>query len=366
MVFSDRCLDSRIFHLYDPSPVQNFGDFLPRFMARAMMLQPRVQCDAYLLVGSLLSDDNVTRILRSRAGTMNGRLAVWGCGARSEDSLSPELAERCAFFAVRGPRTRDALNLPSNTPLGDPGFLAPLFHTPPRMGGGGTLCIPHFGDGRGDAELLEMSGADKCVRPVVEANDVALASLLNQIAAADFVLSNSMHGAIIACAYGRPFAFWDNGHLDVPFKWLDLSESISIPLAFQTDVASGRAHYDDVIKPSLKPIGNLDLLLASPFAARPSVLLRAAVLDGALGQQAAQPLIDAFEAHPAENEANRDRMREITDQHLRRGAGGLFSKLEAGRLGIMNKSQDLALWARRNTSPELRGRLKRTILRRGS
>ena len=118
------------------------------------------------------------------------------------------------------------------------------------------------------------------MRPAVQATERALRHILDRIAGARFVLSASLHGAITAFAYGRPFAFWDNGHVDVPFKWHDFAESIDVPCQFARDVPAGMALYDEVLVPRAKPLALTPILDVCPFAVRPAALVRALLHDG--------------------------------------------------------------------------------------
>jgi hypothetical protein len=97
---------------------------------------------------------------------------------------------------------------------------------------GRTICIPHIHEPKPHDELLRLSGAELILSPEIDASEDALRDLLDKIASAEFVLTGSLHGAIIACAYKRPFAFWDSGHVDVPFKWEDFARSVNIPAIF--------------------------------------------------------------------------------------------------------------------------------------
>ncbi len=162
---------------------------------------------------------------------------------------------------------------------------------PAREDAGDLICIPHFEDPRQHESLLAMSGCDRLVSPVVDATEAGLREMLEQIAKARFVLSASLHGAIIAFAYRRPFAFWDNGHLDVPFKWADFAASIETAPRFLPDAVSGLAWYREaastIVRPRLLP-----LLLSSPCPPRADAVLAAALADGHL--HAGEPVQDAL------------------------------------------------------------------------
>jgi hypothetical protein len=334
--------DSRINYFVKGAPTQNFGDYLPQILAKEFMLHPRVEADIYRLVGSVIDSTWILRDLRHTIGSQRGHIAFWCCGMRTNVPLDPKVQAMCSFFGVRGPLTRDLLKLPENTVLGDPGLLAPLFHTPSKVPRyeNRAVCIPHIQDIKPDAELLEMSGADLVLRPEIAATEHDLHQILNKIASASFVLTGALHAAIIACAYGRPFAFWDNGHVDIPFKWQDFAASINIPCTFVENVAEGRKIYSGSIAPQLRILPLSPILQICPFFVRPSALLRALSHDGRLrmddARLAAQALedLDCFrpstvcqlQEGSARYRANRDRMVHVIDVRVGR-AKEAFKKL---------------------------------------
>lgn len=273
-------IDERIIYFIKNAPVQNFGDYLPEIFSKDLLGHPRVDADLFRLVGSVIDDRWVRQDLRKVNGHVSGLIAFWGCGKRDATPLSPEIQSHCLFFGARGTLTRDALGLPADTVLGDPGILAPLFHAPtvhPQTNGR-TICIPHIHDTRSQEELLALSGADVLVHPEIEASESAMRDILDRIASADFVLSASLHGAIIACAYGRPFAFWDNGHLDVPFKWDDFASSIAVPARFAKSLADGQKLHSELV-PLIKVPPLAPILENCPFTPQPAALLRALAYD---------------------------------------------------------------------------------------
>lgn len=327
--------DPRIQYFVKGAPVQNFGDYLPELLAKAFFLHPRVDADLYRLIGSVIESSWVLRDLCHHVGTTSGRIAYWCCGMRDARPLEARARAMCQFFGVRGPRTRELLGLPESTVLGDPGLLAPLFHAPAPAPStaGRVICIPHIHDTKDDAALLAISGAELVLRPQVEASEPALRRILDQIAGARFVLTASLHGAIIACAYRVPFAFWDNGHVDIVFKWEDFAGSVGIPATFVSRADQGRALYDEVLAPALRRPPMTPILDVCPFAICPQVLVQALMRDGRLTPQATpHEVIDALDGlaslchagavalqdASAAHRARRDRLPDL----LRRRLGG--------------------------------------------
>lgn len=176
------------------------------------------------------------------------------------------------MLGVRGPLSRHWLDLPADTPLGDPALILPRIFLPSRDDAvaGRTICMPHFLDQTDDATLLALTGADRVLRPNIPANTKVCERLIDAIASARFVLAGALHGAIVAHAFGTPFAFYNAARIDVPFKWQDFAASIGYDCAFVDTVTEGMAYYDaNRGRPSLCWLDGL--LAAAPFPLRAGV-----------------------------------------------------------------------------------------------
>jgi succinoglycan biosynthesis protein ExoV len=148
------------------------------------------------------------------------------------------------YWCVRGPLSAIALGLSSDAAIADGAILTPLAAGfPPRAtGGDGTLVIPHWtslsAPGWPEAtamcglELLDPRASPQCI--------------VSRISSARLVLTESLHGAILAEAYGVPWlAFSASGNLNVA-KWLDWSLSmgrdLEIAIAPAPDVRLAARH----------------------------------------------------------------------------------------------------------------------------
>jgi len=275
-------MDHRIRYYTRNEPLKNFGDYLAEYIWRKALVTPLVQASSYYLVGSAI-DEAIIRntVAQADGGLHQPALAFWCCGARSDRPIPEDLLARCAFFGVRGPLTRSLLGLPLSTPTGDPGFLMPLLYTPStnaeRRLDDHTLCIPHCSEAERAEELRQAAGADRVISAWVR-SDEELHALIDAIVSADFVLTGSLHGAILACAYRRPFAFWDTGFVDIPFKWADFAASIGVEPGFASDMADGFDWYasraQKIVRPGVAPI-----LACCPFGVRSSIVLAANSAD---------------------------------------------------------------------------------------
>ena len=276
-----------------PHEKQNFGDYLSELFVDRIFVNPSFPADAYHLIGSVISDHWIEHSLWS-VGAEAGTVAFWLCGLRDEQGLSPEARRKAAFFGARGPMTRDALGLPKTTVLGDPGFLTPLACPAARRRASvarRSLCIPHFVDPIDDEAALAATGADFVLRPGIDGRESALVGMIDAIANADFVLTGALHGAIIACAYGALFAFFEDGFVDTPFKWRDFSDSIGVPCDFVRSVEQGREWHREAFLPKHKRPQLTPMLAIAPFAARHTIMIAALREDGVLSPQASHEVM---------------------------------------------------------------------------
>ncbi len=171
---------------------------------------------------------------------IKGPVDVWGTGARG----SALDCSRFTFHAVRGPLTVKLLNLPEDTPLGDPALLLPkwiLKGFPMEE----TLYIPHWASADAATNLeLEQTGADELLDMMCARKDVK--DIIRRISSAGFVLTGSLHGAIIAQAYGVPWAFcFPRGRKVVmPFRLEDWCAYLGIKAELVTNLEEGKLWWE--------------------------------------------------------------------------------------------------------------------------
>jgi len=147
---------------------------------------------------------------------------VWGAGCiRGGENLCTEADWRM----VRGPRTRDRLaelGVECNT-MADPALFLPFVYPkdPDYIGGETYCCVPHYVDL--DHKATQDDG---CVSPVTD--DVE--GFIDRICMHGVVMSSSLHGIIIAHAYGIP-AMWvefSDGVVGEGWKFRDYFDSIGV------------------------------------------------------------------------------------------------------------------------------------------
>lgn len=213
-------------------PFLNFGDELSRAVVAEAAGLPvdwaAPERAELVAVGS---------VLEIAAGAP-GRVTVWGTGLRGDptpDRREVLLSNIERVLAVRGPRTRDALGLPADTPLGDPGLLA-YRHVTRAARPREVLVIPHFTQWNTGAGRQQVAAAAGAGLRVVEPS-VAPLAMLRRIAAAQFVYSASLHGVIVAHALGVPAQLLRAEEVRPPeplWKYEDYFDSMALPVEWSS------------------------------------------------------------------------------------------------------------------------------------
>jgi pyruvyltransferase len=190
-------MTSQIAAFWCRSPsARDFGDALNPWLIRQItgrypaFAAPDEPGDKYLVIGSIIEYATPTTV-------------VWGTGLMSRyDWIDP--ATR--IHAVRGPLTRQrALECGAACPeiYGDPALLLPRFYTPRTARRRARLgVVPHYFDKPRLAAYWRPP--DGCKLIDIQGR---VESVIDEITGCDHVLSSSLHGLIVAHAYGVP-AMW--------------------------------------------------------------------------------------------------------------------------------------------------------------
>lgn len=135
---------------------------------------------------------------------------VWGSGLMTAND--PLKGPPSAIHAVRGPLTQEALRkrgIPAPTVLGDPALLVPRFYDPWVFHKTDWGMVPHFTD-------RNHPWIQHCRELRARVIDVfaPVQTVLRQIKACRRILSSSLHGLIVAEAYG------------IPTRWITLGDKV--------------------------------------------------------------------------------------------------------------------------------------------
>jgi len=148
------------------------------------------------------------------SGTGNHRASNWG-----------DIEVR--YWCVRGPVTARTFGLDPGLVLTDGAILSPLSPALPKLStaGAGVAVVPHF-------ETLDFPGWDETSRltgfQIVDPRDTPF-NVIDKISKARLVLTESLHGAILADTYGIPWIAFATSSNFGATKWLDWTASLDLP-----------------------------------------------------------------------------------------------------------------------------------------
>jgi succinoglycan biosynthesis protein ExoV len=194
---------------------ENFGDALNHWLWPRLFPGHTDGDDALLLgIGTVLSEKVPSHPVRKfvlGAGVGNGRL--------------PEVSDEWTFLAVRGPRTAARLGLPPEVAITDSALLlrSQLGAISDRRHA--VSFMPHI-----------ISAYSEHWAPI--ARDVGfhyidprgpIEDVLRDIRESELLITEAMHGAIVADAFRVPWIRVQSGEFHAPTsKWLDWTESLGI------------------------------------------------------------------------------------------------------------------------------------------
>jgi len=197
----------------------NVGDELNEWIWPALIGDLHQNKVAVLGIGTLLNRHFCQRLEDA------SRILVLGTGAGY--GAPPQLDERWSFHAVRGRRTARALGLAADRAVADAAYLlASLDWRQPGPAHGEVVVVPHhrslrYLDWHG---VCEHAGV-RFLSPLAPA-----AEFMQVLAGARLVLSEAMHGAILADIARVPWQGFGFGGQFNPDKWLDWAEMFDLEL----------------------------------------------------------------------------------------------------------------------------------------
>ena len=200
---------------------RNFGDdinfsFLPNLTEQNHVLYKKnIQGNItnYIMIGSILTDKFV-----------NDNTIVWGSGMLRYQKLKNKPKKVCA---VRGPLTRKVLldsNIECPEVYGDPALLMPYYYYPYVQKKYKVGIIPHWS--HIDSPLLNKFRNNEDIKIINFKVYTDWKFIIKQILSCDFIISESLHGLIIAEAYRIPNIWVTFGDIDQDFKYEDFFRSI--------------------------------------------------------------------------------------------------------------------------------------------
>lgn len=200
---------------YYQAPVRNFGDDLNAWLwPRIWPGLERIESFEWLIgIGSVLD---------GRLCKLPGRKLVVGAGYRPTKIGLPTLDE-LTILAVRGRKTCEALKLEPQLAMGDPAVLTPDAWHAANTDRRGIGFMPHYHTSRAYPirAIVEDVGFTY-IDPESEVDDA-----LEALSGVDRIVTEAMHGAIVADALGVPwkrialYGAVREGRESADFKWAD-------------------------------------------------------------------------------------------------------------------------------------------------
>lgn len=245
------------YDLYQNQPY-NLGDSLGEVIIKYMLDQRGIDIDKPI---------SKTKHLYCVGSNIHGGYqdaTIWGSGIFPKDRKRTFLQKICGrkldIRAVRGPLTRElVLQYGHKCPevYGDPAILLPLIYHPEISKVRERLVIPQF---FGEVDFRKNHPDEFMIS--MNTNDYK--SVVNEILASGIVYTSSLHGIILAEAYGIPAVFFRSLNKSKDFKYLDYYYSTG-----RRDVILSNS-FEDALKVSPPPLPDLsklqeDLLNSFPY-----------------------------------------------------------------------------------------------------
>lgn len=173
---------------------------------------------SYLGIGSIITFFSLRKVI------------IWGSGIINPNETKKIKGVPCKILAVRGPKTREELikhNINCPEVYGDPALLFPLLYKPNEVKKYKLGIIPHTTD-KNNNNIKRLLCDDRTLFIDVT-NSSNWRGFINSINQCEFIISSSLHGLIIAEAYGIPskWVLFSDKTDGWNFKFEDFYESIS-------------------------------------------------------------------------------------------------------------------------------------------
>lgn len=195
--------------------VCNLGDYLSEIVVQSC-------CDRWQIpIGKTISKTRHLYAIGSILQMGYQNATVWGSGFAFEPSLMRgllQLGRKLDIRCVRGPKTKETLQrlgfiCPEK--YGDPAVLLPQIYVPTGMlKTEKYIFIPHF---QAEEEARKQYGDDH----IVSMNTNDYKRVIDRIVASDRVISSSLHGIVLAEAYGIPAVYYQDKTSRFAYKYED-------------------------------------------------------------------------------------------------------------------------------------------------
>lgn len=175
---------------------KNWGDeinffFLSKLFGKELVDYVGTKNENYCFIGSIIGDRYI-----------NENTVIWGTGTQYKTKMHKKPKKVCA---VRGPLTRKYLlenNIDCPEIYGDPSLLLPYYYYPELPKKYEIGFIPHWSSL--DSPIVKKLEKDKNIHLIRLSGYNNWLDIINEIVSCKYIVSESLHGLIMAEAYGIP------------------------------------------------------------------------------------------------------------------------------------------------------------------
>jgi hypothetical protein len=183
------------------------------------------------------------------------RPIIWGTGCIGP--IGREFVPKADFRLIRGPLTADMLNL-QKVPYGDPGLILPKLYQPKSTPVSGRIgVLPHISQINAVKQMLGHNPNYHLISPLNQ----DFLSVVDEITKCEYLYSSSLHGLILADAYGieNTWLSPDGIHPHTArFKFYDYALSIGRVLGEPVKLDDLASNIASLIKPQIKYNGGIE------------------------------------------------------------------------------------------------------------
>lgn len=228
---------------YYKDAVGNFGDDLNPWLWPQLFPMPIRACadDQTLFIG-------IGSLLNHRVPSMPPKKIVFGAGCGY--GPAPAVTDQWRFWCVRGPLTASALGLPPSAAICDGAVLVRELMEPAPSPGGAAAFMPHhrtspYDDWRAVCAPLGMRYIDPAG---------SVQETLDLIRMSSLVITESLHGAIVADAFRVPWIPVRTRRRILGFKWEDFALSLGLVHRFEWLLPAWKKDIDWKLKRAARPL----------------------------------------------------------------------------------------------------------------
>ncbi|AEE24146.1 hypothetical protein Glaag_3212 [Glaciecola sp. 4H-3-7+YE-5] len=200
---------------YFEAPEGNVGDDLNKWLWPKILGEKLDQDDSHLLIG-------IGTLLNHKI-PLAKKYTVLTSGVGYGDLPNLRHGE-WDFVGLRGPLSKEKMDVASNIPLLDGAYLLPLYLQVPKLSKHKFGYIPHVDSiTNGVWEDVAKAGDFKLLDP-----RWPVEKFINELLSCEKVVTEAMHGAIMADAYGVPWQPTKAYQYINDFKWQDWAKSLNM------------------------------------------------------------------------------------------------------------------------------------------